>query len=407
MSIVKVGIGHSTDAREAAEAAMQSTPKPDLVIVFSGFGLDPNASYQAVREVVGEAPIIGGTSTGEFSSVIEAPQTDSVAVMTLQSSYISVGVGVGGNLGAEPEACAQEAIANAYQALKPNPAVMALTTIAMDSKGASDVSRIKPYVNIVLPDGSKAREEAFLRGLIRETGSVAQIVGGSPGNDFKADKTYQFGNGVFEDSAVIATLSSGLKMGTSMGHPYFPSNKGAVVTRSSDRVVHELDGRPAADVIREIIGSQELDADVFAKNPFGIKSSDVFGEYTIKSAAEVHADGSVSFLAEIPEGAYLRYMQSERGYAIASFKSTLEKAIIDAGSPKKIGAIIIFNCILRHLLKCRLEINDLEIIHEVAGEVPMIGFNTFGEQGATLGGSVGHYNQTATILVIADEMISQ
>jgi len=407
MSIVKVGVGHSTDAREAAETAMQTTPRPDLVIVFSGFGLDPNASYQSIRDVVGAAPIIGGTSTGEFSSVIETPMTDSVAVMSLQSSYMSVGVGVGNNLGADPEGCAREAIGNAYQSLKPNPTVMALTTIAMDSKGASDVSRIKPYINIVLPDGSKAREEAFLRGLIRETGTVAQIVGGSTGNDFNSDKTYQFGNGVFEDSAVIATLSSGIKMGTAMGHPYFPSNKGAVVTRSSDRVVHELDGQPAAAVIRNLIGSEELNADVFAKNPFGIKSSDVFGEYTIKSAAEVGDDGSISFLAEIPEGAYLRYMQSERGYAIASFRDTLKKAITDAGSPKKIGAIIIFNCILRHLLKCRLEVNDLEIIRELVGDVPVIGFNTFGEQGATLGGSVGHYNQTATILVISDELISQ
>jgi hypothetical protein len=192
-----------------------------------------------------------------------------------------------------------------------------------------------------------------------------------------------------------------------MGHPYFPDANGAVATRSEGRVVYEFNGRPAAEVMKEMVGVSELNGDVFAKNPFGIKSSDVFGEYTIKSVARADADGSLTFYAEIPEGAYLRHMQSDRDYAVASFKTTLERAIIDAGSPKKVGAIVIFNCILRHLLKCSMDIDDLAIIREVVGDVPVIGFNAFGEQGMTLGGAVGHYNQTATILVIGDELISQ
>jgi hypothetical protein len=100
-------------------------------------------------------------------------------------------------------------------------------------------------------------------------------------------------------------------------------------------------------------------------------------------------------------------MDTNRDYAIESFKNALKNAITNAGSPKKIGAIIVFNCILRHLLKERLDINDIDIIKEIAGDVPVIGFNTYGEQGATLGGAIGHYNQTSTILVIGNEAISQ
>ena len=76
--------------------------------------------------------------------------------------------------------------------------------------------------------------------------------------------------------------------------------------------------------------------------------------------------------------------------------------------PKKIAAVIVFNCILRHQLKCRLQVDDLNLLKEVCGDdVPLIGFNTFGEQGATQGGSIGHYNQTATVMVIAEEVITQ
>jgi hypothetical protein len=113
------------------------------------------------------------------------------------------------------------------------------------------------------------------------------------------------------------------------------------------------------------------------------------------------------FYAEVPEDAYLVLMKSDREYAIESFKNALKLAVQDAGNPKEIGAVVIFNCILRHLLNQRLGLNDIEIVREVLGDVPVIGFNTYGEQGATRGGSLGHYNQTSTIRVIGKEALSQ
>ena len=140
----------------------------------------------------------------------------------------------------------------------------------------------------------------------------------------------------------------------------------------------------------------------------GVKSSDVFGQYTIKSVMSVNDDQSLTFYAEVPKNAYLIRMATDRDYAMQSFRQVLQDALQDAGHPKKIGAVIVFNCILRHLLKCRLDFNDMSIFHEVLGqEVPVIGFNTFGEQGTTLGGALGHYNQTATVLIIANETITQ
>jgi hypothetical protein len=408
MAVLRVGVGHASTAREAAEAAMRSTPKPDLTIAFSAFGKDPNESYQTIRSIVGNGAIIGGTSCGELSSVLPGPQSDTIAVMTLQSSYLSIGVGVGENLAGDPRACAEQAAAGAHQSLKSNPTVMSLMAIALDGKKAAEASRLKPFVNLIIPDGSTAQEEPFMRALIRETGTVAQLVGGSTANDFSGTTTYQFGNGVFRNAAVLATISSGLKLGTAMGHPYLPGSSGAVVTRSQGRTVYELNERPATEVMKEIVGVDRLDSEVFARNPFGIKSSDVFSEYTIKSVARHDRDGSLTFFAEIPEGAYLRHMQSDRDHAVASFRATLEQAVSDAGHPKRVGAVIVFNCILRHLLKTRMDICDTSIVRETLGaDVPLIGFNTFGEQGTTLGGAVGHYNQTATLLVIGDELISQ
>lgn len=409
MAIVRVGLGHAKDAVIAAKQAMEKTPKPDLIICFVSFSLDIHQAYADIRSVVGEnVAIIGGSAWGEISSLMEGPQTESVVLLSLQSAYFSVGVGIGENLTDKPEAAAKDAIRNAYDNLISNPAVMSLMAIALDSKGANEVSRIKPCINMVLPDGTSGQEEAFLRSLILETGTVSQIIGGSTATDFSDSKSYQICNGVYQDSAAVASFSSALKIGTSMGHPYIAANKGAVVTKATGRIVHSLNGKPATEVLKKLLNSDELTPELFIQKPFGIKSSDVFAEYTIKSAQEVYDDGSVSFYAEIPQGAFLREMKTDAETARQRFKETLKKAIIDAGSPKKIAAVIVFNCILRHELKCRLKVDDLSLLKEVCGdEVPLIGFNTFGEQGATQGGSIGHYNQTATVMVIAEEVITQ
>lgn len=408
MAVLKVGLGHASTATEAAAAAMQNTPRPELALVFCAYGFDPQQVYADVRRAVGEkAAIVGGATAGEFSSAMATPQNGSVVVLTLQSSYLSVGVGVGENLAGDPQGCARAAVARAHRTLPSNPTVMSLMLLALDGKKTADAARLKPFVNLILPDGCSGQEEAFIRHIIEEASNVTRIVGGSSANDFSSTDSFQFGNGVFRNSGVVATLSSGLKIGTAMGHPYYPAGVGAVATRASGRTVHEFDGRPAAEVVRQLYGVAELNAELFAQKPFGLKSSDVFSEYTIKSIMAAHPDGSITFYAEVPEGAYLRLMQTDRDHAIASYRSTLQRAIADAGSPKKIGAIIVFNCILRHLLKCRIDVDDLAIARELVGDTPLVGFNTFGEQGNTLGGAIGHYNQTATVLVLGDELISQ
>ncbi|XRO75101.1 FIST signal transduction protein [Methanocaldococcus sp. 28A] len=405
--VIKVGVGQSENPKEAVKEAIKMSGEPNLTIVFSSSNLNPEEIYNAIKEEVGNSAIIGGTTAGEFSSAIDKPKTNTVAVMTIKSPYLKVGIGVGKNISEKPFESGKEAIKEAFSSLKSNPTASAILSISFMKKDSLDILRMKPFVNIVIPDGLSGHEEEFLRGIVSEIGCNVPIIGGSTGDDLKFERTYQFANGVYTNVGVVTTLSSALKIGTGYGHPYIPTKKGAVVTKAKGRVVYELNHRPAVEVMKELLNVDELTPEIFAQNPLGVKSSDVFGEYTIKSGMCANDDGSITFYAEVQEGAYLTLMETNREYAIHSFKNALKNAIINAGNPKKIGAVIIFNCILRHLLNERLNINDMEIIREMLGEVPVIGFNTYGEQGTTKGGSIGHYNQTATILVIGNEAISE
>lgn len=98
-------------------------------------------------------------------------------------------------------------------------------------------------------------------------------------------------------------------------------------------------------------------------------------------------DESLTFYSEVPIGAFFNLMETNKEILEEKFHETLIKAINDAGNPKEIGAVIIFNCIYKHLANQRCSCNDFDIIWKQLGKnVPVIGFNTYGEQGSTSGG---------------------
>ena len=52
-------------------------------------------------------------------------------------------------------------------------------------------------------------------------------------------------------------------MGTAIGNNYAPIlEKGAAVTKSEGRIVYEMNNRPAAEVLRELLEVDELNPDL-------------------------------------------------------------------------------------------------------------------------------------------------
>jgi len=408
---IKIGVGHSINIKSALNDALKGVNEPDLVITFFSSIFDPQEIYRTIRNEVGKnTHIVGNSSAGEISSKLGDCQTNSITVMALESPYLNIGIGVGEGLSKNPELAASQSVKSAYKSLDNNMRLTIINKLANTflKKSSFDLLKIKLFLNMLLIDGLAGKEEDYLRCLVKLIGKETPVVGASSGDNLRLEKTYQIANGVYTDAAVLIAMNSFLKMGTATGAPYYPTYKGALVTRSEGRVVYELNGGPAAEVLKELLNVDELTPDVFARYTTGLKSTDIYNEYVLKSPMKVLDDGSILFYAEIPKGTFLTIMETNEEYIFDSFKKTLKDAWKDAGRPKKIGAIILFNCVLRYLLKCNYHLDDINIINETFGEeVNVIGFNTYGEQGRTLGGSLGHYNQTSTLLLIGDELINE
>ncbi|NMC58470.1 MAG: hypothetical protein GYA51_03645 [Candidatus Methanofastidiosa archaeon] len=405
---LNIGIGFSKtgDSEAAAKEAEAMAGEPSkFAIVFASSHYDPNKTYDGVKSVLKNANIIGCTTAGELCNLAKEATTDSVVVLSIGGSKLKTAVGVGKNLSTRGEEAGVDAATSAYKSLDFDPYTM---FVGMMHKNPLDIVKMKMFMNVIMPDGLSMGEENFLRGVVKVSGRNTPIIGGSSGDDLQLKKTWQFGNGVYTDSGVLGVLTGGIKIGTAIGNNYSPIEKGAAVTKSSGRTVYEMNNKPAATVLKELLGVSELLPDHFAQNPLGFKSLDVSNEYVIRSVSKENPDGSLNFYSEVPHGVYFNLMNTNKQLLEEKFKETLNKAILDAGNPKEIGAIVVFNCIYKHLANMRCSCNDFNVIRDVVGkDVPVIGFNTYGEQGSTSGGSIGHHNQTSSILVIGNELVSQ
>lgn len=404
-----IGIGFSDtgDAEAAArDAQNMAGEKVTFAIVFSSSKYDPQTVYNDISSVLSDANIIGCTTAGEICNLAGKTMSDSLAVLGIGGKRIKTAVGVGKELSKKGEEAGIEAATAAYKSLNFDPYTL---FVGMMHKTPLDLVKMKTFMNVMIPDGLSAGEENFLRGLMTVTGRHSPIIGGSAGDDLNLQRTWQFGNGVYTDAGVLGVITGGIKLGTAIGNGYTPvPGKGAAVTKSKARVVYEFNRRPAAEVLKELLEVDELTFEVNAQRPLGFKSVDVSNEYVIRSVSTENPDGSLNFFSEIPQGMYFNVMETNKQLLEQRFRETLQKALADAGNPTNVGAIVVLNCIYKHLANVRCNCNDFDLIRdELDKDVPVIGFNTYGEQGSTSGGAVGHHNQTSSLLVIGNELVSQ
>jgi hypothetical protein len=147
------------------------------------------------------------------------------------------------------------------------------------------------------------------------------------------------------------------------------------------RMVVEFNGKPATEAYAEVLG---ISFDELSKHldeyPLGL----VFDEQNFFVRSPMKIEGtSVVFYCSVKEGLELTILHS--GDIVAVTRADLQKC-------GEIQAVVDFNCCLRVLELNRK--NQLKAYSEIFGNVPAIGFATYGES------YIGHINQTSTMLLL-------
>jgi hypothetical protein len=343
-----------------------------VVVVFHSPVHDGTALAAALAERYPKAEVIGCSTAGEF---VECEGSiGGVSAMALPAGTARA---------------AHVAFANFDRGVE---AGIAAAAKRLGRLVGADLRSLDParYVGVVLFDGLHMREEAANEALGAAAPQLV-FVGGSAGDDLAFKETHIFHNQKrATDGAVVMLLDMAVPFTIAKTCSFAPTPHSFTVTRADEanRVVYELDGRPALEVYAEATGTTvaKVDGALFMKHPLGMMLD---GDPWIRSPQQTLPDGGLKFYCRITEGSEVHLMRGTD--LVGETREAMSRAAREVGGTG--GGVLAFNCILRRLELDATKAHDG--FHGAFGGLPTAGFHTYGET------YLGHINQTCTALVFA------
>lgn len=239
----------------------------------------------------------------------------------------------------------------------------------------------------LLNDGMTMQEEK-VTSLIHKSLNGINLFGGSAGDDFKFKNAPVFVNKKFQkNSSSVVLIESKLKFKIYKIQHFAGSDKDLVITGadSSSRIVHEINGSPAASELAEIIGVDKNDLmNIYSNHPLMLQ---IGSEWYVRTVIEIMGE-DLRFACAIDEGIPLTVGE------ITGLTESLEENIKDIESEFS-DIELTFGCECIHRM---LKINEIGLKDKVIpllSRLNFIGFVTYGEQYNSV-----HLNQTLTCVVI-------
>lgn len=397
---MRVATAHSREpdtarALEEAHAALvrELGGAPHWLLVQSSVR-HPAASLQ--RAVAGLDAAVHGSSSclgvmTQAGPIVDGP---SLALFGVRDEAGGFGVGAATpDEAADPSACAGLALQRAIEAAGRQGEVPALVWLT----------------------AAPGHEEACIAGLEALLGPEVPVVGGSAADDAVAGGWYQFTRtGSHGDAVVVSALFPSGRVVSAFQSGYTPSSTRGVVTRAVGRTLHEIDGRPAAEVYDAwtqgaIAATLGVGGSVLASTtlaPLGRRVGEVGGVpyYRLAHPATVHPDGAIDLFADIAVGDELVLMQGD----VDALLTRAGRVAVDARALARLAPADVAGALVVFCAGCMLTVRE-RMDQVVAGLVdglggaPFLGGFTFGEQGCFVGGENRHGNLMISVTVFARE----
>lgn len=361
--------------------------KADIVILFSATSYQYEEVVKGIKSITGEVPVIGCTSAGEFTE--EKVTKGGLACAIISSDTHQFYPGLGKNV--------KE---NQIQAIKDA------------SKNFPNQVQGHPFRSaILLVDGLVGKGEETVLAASSILGPSVKFSGGAASDDLKFQKTQVFADGqAIPDAVSVCLVTSQKPMIISVKHGHKPLSPPLKITKAKGNVLYEIDDQPALDVWKKYVKdkSKEMGIDiehthspeelsrVLVKHEAGLMTGN---DYKIRFPASANPDGSLNFVCTMREGSVIKIMDSDDRSQIVSARLAAEKAIQDSKGEKMAGAIV-FDCCCRSMLLQSKFPEAVAEIKKTLGNIPIIGFETYGEIAMEQGQLSGFHNTTTVILLI-------
>ncbi len=367
---VRIARSNAPHAREAVHALATSMELPregarGFLLCFAAPCYDAGELGRALGEL--PLPAFGCTTAGEISPA--GFSEDSLVGAWIDAPGAGLGAAVLEGVDRADFAAGRDTVERAAAAL------------------GEPVSALDPrrHVALLLCDGVTGREET-LAASIAATMPEISLAGGSAaaGGAYTAAHLFCHGR-TLTNAAVLLLLRWDAPFQVLKADHHEPTDARTVVTRADPerRLVFELDGRPAAERYAQLLGLSPETLDVASASacPFACF---VDGVPYVRSVSALEGQ-ALRFACAVAEGVVLRLTRATD--LPASTARALEGARARLGCEPAL--LVAFNCLGRYLVAKRE--GTVGALGGVLASVPVIGFNTYGEQHGGL-----HINHTLT-----------
>jgi hypothetical protein len=365
----------AADAAAAVREVIEGFGAVDAgaVVFFASPALDGDAVRAGLAGRFPGVPVVGCTTAGEFTQA--RTTTGGLSAVALPRDVVRRSAVALADLGGGVAAGIRSAVGEIEQRL------------------GSPLRDLDParYVGIALIDGMHGDEEEVNEAL-GNAAPLMSFVGGSAGDDLAFRQTLvSVGTTASTHGAALLVLELAVPFAVVKTCSFEEAGRSFTITRAdaSQRVVWELDGRPAAEAYADAVGlaaGAEIDSSAFMSHPLGLM---IDGRPWIRSPQQVVPGGGIKFYCQILEGMTVELMRSTD--LVAETRAAMRAAAEEVGG--EVSGAVMFNCILR-----RLEIDAKQAQQPFVDAVaalgaPSAGFHTYGESW------LGHMNQTLTAIV--------
>ncbi|MDX8402039.1 MAG: FIST N-terminal domain-containing protein [Mariprofundaceae bacterium] len=266
---------------------------------------------------------------------------------------------------------------------------------------------------LVWVSAAPGAEEQVLGGVTSVVGEHVPVLGGSSAGNDIAGGWWQFsGEASMRDGVLAVVMYPGCQIGFSFQSGYAPTSSTGLVTRAEGRVIHTIDGEPAATVYncwtQGLIEHRLRGGPVLAEttlHPLGVVAGHVAGmpSHALIHPEQVLEDGALRMFAEVEEGVMVTLMQGSRE-SLQRRMTSIAQSVVERehwhNAPVH-GALGAFcaGCMLA--MRDRLP-NLAGHVRNALGGAPFQCVFTFGEQGCFSNSTPRHANLMMSIVVFAE-----
>jgi len=381
-----VSINHENSyqaGRQAALELIEELAAPDLVMMFANSRHEPQGVLDGVWSVLAPTTrLVGCSSYAEIGA--QDASIGSVTLMGIEFAEIE------------------------WQIFKLD--AVGDSSVEAGRRLATQMLDFEPRLVVALPD-LKTNSIQMIRAMREVLDPSCPIIGGVASEQLEFTRTWEFfDREVIEGGIVALALRGPLRVVTVARAGFQPLGATRTCTRVEDgKLILELDGRSALDIYKEMLGPDvatrtnigiEFPLAVIQRSPSGDYMASDERSQVIRVVRQLDEErGALLCAGDIEEGVKIRMTRGVKEDLIAAAKQAIESGI--AAMPDAQLAFL-FNCAGRKLVLGARYRDEIAAAFSVLGEVPRIGFYTYGEL-APVDGTNMYHDETFTLALVGTQ----